>query len=270
MADRQLPGGIPRIRRARGFRLYDMQGRRYLDLFREGALLGHRGAGSLLAMKSALSQGLATALPSVWEKRLISAIARSFPRHQGVRLYSSPERALAAACRCLGGGPVSVHDPALGDDGSSPIGVWRPFLPPDDGARVLLPLMPLTVAGAPAPACFAGEVPREVPVSDMIPAFILAGALRGFAALALPAEGAGPLSNPAVERALDAAPGWTRAGPYVRAVFSAAEYPRVHAEFLHAGVLLHPGYPGPSVLPGDCSPGETRLLADLFTRIPGG
>jgi hypothetical protein len=113
-------------------------------------------------------------------------------------------------------------------------------------------------------------VPPAVPVSDTIPAFILAGALRGFSALVSSNDGASPLSNPAVEKALDAAPGWARVGPYVRAVFPEAEYPRVHAEFLRAGVLLHPGYPGPSVLPGDCSPGETRLLADLFRGVPGG
>ena len=45
---------------------------------------------------------------------------------------------------------------------------------------------------------------------------------------------------------------------------------QVHAELLAAGVLLSAGYPGPSVLPGECSPGETSLLADLFARIPGG
>jgi hypothetical protein len=130
--------------------------------------------------------------------------------------------------------------------------------------------MPVKVGEAPAPACFAGEVPRTVPVSDIIPAFILAGAVRGFASLSRSIDTGCPLSNPDLDKALDAAPGWARVGPYVRAVFPEAEYPKVHAEFLHAGVLLHPGYPGPSVLPGDCSPGETRLLAGLFTRIPGG
>jgi len=272
MRDRQLLQAIPRIRRARGFRLYDMQGRRYLDLFRDGAILGHRGAGSLTAMKSALSQGLAASLPSVWEKRLLAALVRSFPRYPEVRLYASRDRALEAACRCLGGGPIEMHDPALDGDpgGTVQAGFWRPFLPPAEGARVLLPQLPVRVGEAPAPACFAGDVPRAVPVSDTIPAFILAGALRGFAALSRSIGGGCPLSNPAVERALDAAPGWARTGPYVRAVFPEAEYPRVHAEFLRAGVLLHPGYPGPSVLPGDCSPGETRLLADLFTGIPGG
>jgi len=272
MPDNQLLTGIPVIRRARGFRLYDMKGRRYLDLFRDGALMGHRAAGSLTAMKSALSQGLAAALPSVWETRLISTLARSFPHYPQIRLYASSERALDAVSRCLGGRPAALHDPALDGDpvGSAPAGFWRPFLPPAAGVRVLLPLLPVRVGGAPAPACFAADVPRAVPVSDTIPAFILAGAVRGCAVLSRPNGDTDALSNPVVERALDAAPGWARVGPYVRAVFPREEYPRVHAEFLRAGVLLHPGYPGPSVLPGDCSPGETRLLADLFTGIPGG
>jgi glutamate-1-semialdehyde aminotransferase len=88
--------GVPRIRRARGYRLYDVQGKRYLDLFREGALLGHRGEAALTAMKSALSQGLATSLPSAWEGRLVAALAQMFPAYRSVRLYSSRERALEA------------------------------------------------------------------------------------------------------------------------------------------------------------------------------
>jgi len=275
MADSQLPQGIPRIRRARGFRIYDLQGRRYLDLFRDGALLGHRGAGSVTVMKSALSQGLGASLPSVWEKRLAAALVRAFPRYPEVRLYSSHERALEAVCRYLGG-PMRqpAHDPALhgAPRGSVPVVIWRPLLPiVAEDARALLPVLPLRVAGAPAPACFAETVPSTVPQSDTVPGFILAAALRSFAAIISPTEGEKGLpANLPVEKALDAAPGWSRTGPYVKAVFPESEYPRVHAEFLRAGVLLCPGYPGPSVLPGDCSPGESRLLADLFTGIPGG
>jgi hypothetical protein len=146
--------------------------------------------------------------------------------------------------------------------------MWRPFLPALAApARALLPVMPVRVGGAPAPACFAEPVPSGVPPSDTVPGFILAAALRGFASVISPAD---RLANPLVEKAVDAAHGWARTGPYVRALFPESEYARVHARFLEAGVLLSPGYPGPSVLPGDCSPGETRLLADLFTGIPGG
>jgi hypothetical protein len=234
--------------------------------------MGHRGNGSLTAMKSVLSQGLATALPSVWERRLISSLGRLFPRYSEIRLYASPDRALEAAQRFIGEGPAMLHDPALqaGPVGSVAAGFWRPLLPPPADFRVLLPLLPVRIAGAPAPVCFSADVPRTVPLSDTIPAFILAGAIRGFAAIVRCSEEGNPLSNPAVERALDSANGWARRGPYVHAVFPEQEYAGVHGGFLREGVLLHPAYPGPSVLPGECSPGETRLLVDLFTSFPGG
>ena len=260
---------MPRIRRARGFRIYDTQGRRSLDLYRDGALLGHRGAAALTAMKSVLSQGLATELPTVWEGRLAAALARMFPGYASVRLFSSRDRALEAISRFLGErvGQRDVGDPALGtvEEGVPAAALWRPFLPIPAGARVLLPVLPLTVCGAPAPACFPSGRAEDFPGSDPLPGFLCAGALRALSAVA-----AHPLSNPIVERALDGARGWARVGPYVRAVFPAADYARVHAEFLRAGVLLCPAHPGPSVLPGECSPGESRLLSELFADIPGG
>ena len=274
---------LPRIRRARGFRLYDVHGKRYLDLCRDGALLGHRGAAALTAVKSVLSQGLATALPSAWEARLVAALFRLLPDCRSVRLFSSRERALAAVSQLLGRriDSLEVHDPALDAPAPSPLlpALWRPFLPIPRDVAALLPVLPFTLCGAPAPACFPKDLAAGEVRSDTLPGFLLAGALHGLNALS---EEAGPprttgrprkkpyWGSRAVERALDAARGWKRSGPYVQAVFPAADYPRVHAEFLAAGVLLCAGYPGPSVLPGECSPGETSLLADLFARIPGG
>ncbi|HET6451525.1 MAG TPA: hypothetical protein VFI08_09445 [Spirochaetia bacterium] len=256
---------LPPIRRARGFRLYDVKGRRYLDLSREGALLGHRGEGTLTAMKSVLSQGLVAALPSIWEQRLAGALARQFPAYAEIRLYASPERARRAAARYVGDPGAVVADPALTTRSEETAAAyWRPFLPLPR-ARVLLPLLPVTVNGAPSPVCFDEEPRADVPPSDRVPGFILAAAVRGF--LALPSAS---LSLPRLERALDRAVGWARTGPYVRAVFPESDYASVHEEFLREGVLLAPGYPGPSVLPGDCSSGEAQALVDLFTRIPGG
>jgi hypothetical protein len=294
MRDRRLLEGIPRIRRARGFRLYDMEGRRYLDLYRDGALLGHRAAGVLTSMKSILSQGLTTALPTVWEGRLVSTIRSMLPGG-GVRLYASPENALDAAGRILGAALSweDVHDPAAAAEPGTPprAALWRPFLPSVAGAGVLLLQLPFTVCGAPMPVRFPDT--SDAPPSDLLPGFILAGAARGLAALQSPAaaqlrgssrkggirrrdggifepDPPAPSGVRALECAIDQARGWKRRGPYVIATFPEGDYPRVHAEFLSAGVLLFPGYPGPSVLPGECSPGENRLLADLFTRIPGG
>ena len=213
-SDPPLLGMVPPIRRARGFRLYDVRGRRYLDLFRDGALLGHREAGTLTAMKAVLSQGLASPLPSVWERRLLGVLARLFPAYPEVRLYASPDRARSAVRAWLGGdapGDGEVHDPARdGGPGGAAAAYWRPFLPAP-AARALLPLLPVRVGGCPSPVCFDAEVPPRVPCSDAIPGFVLAGALRGLAALgSLKPSGSCPLSTPALDRALDAAPGWLR------------------------------------------------------------
>jgi hypothetical protein len=264
---------LPRIHRARGFRLYDMQGRRYLDLYRDGALLGHRAASTVTVMKSVLSQGLATGLPSAWDGKVAAAIRLLFPGYPCVRLYSSPGRALEAARSFLGESAVSAWDPATAEkpEESPAVALGRLFLPLPAGARVLLPVLPFSLCGAPAPVCFPEEPSGEVPGSDLLPGFLLAGALRACAAFFPGCEAGLPvLGNGALDRALDAGRAWVRRGPYVRPAFASDDYPRVHAEFLHAGVLLCPGFPGPSVLPGDCSPGETRLLIDLFTGVPGG
>jgi hypothetical protein len=270
MPDR--PQGLPLVRRARGFRFYDTGGRRYLDLYRDGALLGHREAAAITVMKSVLSQGLAAGLPSPWEGRLAGAILRMFPGSAAVRLYASRERALQGASSFLGVHVTEPHDPALDPPPArAPSAAWwRPFLPPTPGASVLLLALPLTVCGAPVPVCFPAALPRDFPASDILPGFLLAGALRGLAGLSKAADAGSFLGSPALERVLDGAPGWRRSGPYVRAVCAATDYPRIHFEFLRAGVMLAPGYPGPSVLPGECTPGENKLLADLFARVPGG
>ena len=246
-----------------------------------GAILGHRGASVLAAMKNAFSQGLAARLPSVWEARLEAAVARMFPAYGAVRLYSSRQRALEAAGSALGMrlDPSEVFDPALAPFAAAPsaaataAALWRPFLPPGKGAggradrpaAVLLPVLPFSVCQAPSPACFLEELPEGAPGSDLVPGFLLAGALRALASLEH-----GTKRRDFAGLPLDGNRGWERVGPYVRPVFDRAEYPRVFAEFLRAGVLLSPEYPGPSILPGECSPGEEKLLAGLFARVPGG
>jgi hypothetical protein len=271
---------VPLIRRARGFRLYDRHGRRYLDLFRDGggALLGHRSGSAVSEMKSALSQGLVSGVPSVWEARLVRMIAGMFPGHATIRLFSSRAKALEAVSCWIGRrvDPSDVHDPALGGTPSAraSAALWRPWVPGSDsspGAEsfpVILPVLPLTVCGAPAPACFSGHPARPVPVSDRLPGFLLAGAFSGL--VELRGSRSSFAVSPVIVRAIDSSKGWARAGPYVRATFLPDAFAGVFRAFLDAGVLLAPAYPGPSILPGVCSPGEARLLAELFSSIPGG
>ena len=276
-----VPVAVPIIKRARGYRLYDRQGRRYLDLYRDGGgtLLGHRAGSTVTLMKSVLSQGLASAIPSVWESRLIKAIASLIPGHTIVRLFASRARALEAVSRFLGMRVElsDLNDPALTAGpglGLSRALLWRPFLPEPDPAVAaqipVLPILPLTICEAPAPVCFPDAQDGEVPASDRLPGFILAGASSALVWLRTGGEKHRFAPHDAIQRAIDRSSGWARIGPYVSVTCRVSEYAGVFAEFLRAGVLLSPSYPGPSILPGECSPGEAKLLAALFLRFPGG
>ena len=269
---------MPLIRRARGCRLYGLDGRRYLDLDQGGgrAILGHRHASAVTAMKNALSEGLDSRLPSLYEGRLLKALARAFPGFQAFRLFSSEARALAFVSRVLGVplAAADVHDPAVdpAPDRQPRAVRWRPWLPEGsapllDGAEALLPVLPVGLGEAPSVACFRAALPAGLPAGDPLPGFLLAGAVRGLESLS--AERGDRELEP-VRRALDGSCRWQRRGVYVRAVFDGASYPDVVTEFLAGGILLAPGFPGPSILPGECSPGEAVRLAALFQQIPGG
>jgi hypothetical protein len=269
MREESLLGEVPRIRRARGWRLYDVDGRRILDLWQAGgeAVLGHRPDRAGAALKAALDRGLTAALPTAWQARLLAALASRFPAYRSFRLYATRERAFEAASRVLGTAvtPDRVADPGLGTDGAGQVGLWRPFLGGDPAWPVVVPVLPFTLGGSPSAACFRDELPEGAEPSDSVSAVAAIAALRGLAGLA-----AGRPHDPFGPRDLDGCPAWERRGPYLGPAFAADAYPRVFRAFLAHGVLLSPRYPGPSILPGEASEGERRLVASLFHSIPGG
>jgi hypothetical protein len=269
MAERSLWDELPRIRRARGYRLYDTAGRRYLDLWQAdgGAILGHRGAGMVTAVKAALDRGLAAPLPTAWEHRLLAALGARFPAYRSFRLFVTRERALQAAGRALGA-PVDeedVADPALGSKGDGRVGRWRPFLPDEPSWPVVLPVLPCTLGGSPSVVGFRDALSDDEAPSDPVAGVAAVASLRGLAGLARAMR-----EDPFDTRDLAGAPGWERRGPYVAPALPAAAYPAVFRAFLARGVLLSPGYRGPSILPGEASAGERRLVVSLFHSIPGG
>ncbi len=279
MADRPAPSaaaaearGLKTLlfARARGFRLYDTAGRRYLDLWLAGgeALLGHRCPRATRAVSAALSHGLAAGLPTPWVRRLERELERWFPERRSFRVYATRDRALAAATRWVGM-RAEPPDPAVGPVARScPASLWRPLLPegrnPGAGVEVVIPVLPWTLGGSPAAACFASRLaPGEEP-SDPAPAVAVAGAVHVLGGLRQAGR-----EDPFGDLALAAAPGWARSGPYVVATFAPELWDKVVARFLAAGVLLPPRYPGPAILPAEASPGERRLIAGLFRTIPG-
>jgi hypothetical protein len=273
MADGALLGGLPPVRRARGFHLYTHQGRRYLDLFQDdgAAILGHRPPGAVREMKDALSRGLAAGLPSVYERRLDKEVRRLLPGCAAVLAYPGAEAALRAVSLFLGRplGLADVRDPALCPEAAD-LAWWRPFLPgqgaPD--SAVLLPVLPVAGTRGPLAVCFPSAPPAEASPARPVPGYLLAAMLRGLADLSAAVRD--ERVSGAVDGAIAGSRAWRRRGPYVTALFEPSRYPAVFRAFLDAGVLLSPAFPGPSILPAEATEGERAALARLFGSTPGG
>ena len=268
-----LASTIPPLRRARGYRLYDHRGRRYLDLWQNGghSLLGHRGLHLMSLLKNLMSRGLLADLPALQARHLEKALAARLAGYSWVRLTRTAGEALALASRFLGRevSLAEVFDPALDPlPGSAVVARWRPLLDyPVPGAsrpRVLLPVLPFAAAGAPAAACFDAEPPADFPASEPLSPVLLAGAARCLYDLARYR-----LPEWYREDLLASARGWAQRGVYLRADCGPERYPAVFRAFHEAGVLLNPRYPGPSILPAEASPGELAKMIRLFRENPG-
>jgi hypothetical protein len=260
---------LPRIKRARGYRLYDFGGRRYLDLYQQGggAVLGHGRAGVMKDVKNVLSRGLASSLASEHAGRFEKALRRLFPAYGTVRFFTCIHNCLDAVSAFLGEGigVEEIFDPGLGlAFRDQPVSYWRPFLPPgsEGSPEVMIPILPFTGAGVTA-ACFRSDSADSISPSNAVPPYLLAGALRGLADLSGFSRG-----DTGLERAIHGARGWRLTGPYLSSLSEESGYGEIFNSFLQGGVILSPTHPGPSILPAETSPEEARLLRGLF--IPKG
>jgi hypothetical protein len=266
---------IPPLRRARGYRLYDYQGRRYLDLWQGGgrALLGHRSFRLTHLLKDVIARGLLADLPSPYGRRLERALAGLLPAYPQVRIASCLPAALGLAGRFLGREvrEEEIPDPALdpvAGGSAAEVAWWRPLLAEDRAAgpapRVLLPVLPFAASGAPVAVCFSASLPVDFPPSETVSPVLLAGATRCLYDLRR-------YRWPEWYRddLLQGAAGWSQRGIYLRALCPAARYGEIFAAFLQRGVLLNPHWPGPSILPGEASAGELAKMIQLFREYPG-
>lgn len=271
---------VPPIKRARGYRLYDYGGRRYLDLWQNGgsAILGHRFENLTRELKSVLSRGLIFDLPSIYRRRLIRELQKRYSGFNAIHICSTFEQALLILSRVLGQNITGrdISDPAKGESG--PVVYDRPFLgsktvglkPLDSDAietesstmRALLPIVPFRISASPVILCLREEVPDKEEVSVISP-LVLAGALRSIHSLSRfipPPWFADPLFDDSAE--------WIQRGPYVIPRFESELYSQVFRHFLSEGILLSPCYEEPSILPGEASEGELKKMVRLFSENP--
>jgi len=265
---------IPKIKRTRGYRLYDYKGRRYLDCFQNNgaAVLGHRPEKLLRNIKNTLSRGLLYDLPSVYNDRLLRLLVERFPDYSVFRIRRSLERALADAESIMGGSlsEKDIADPVMhtGGSGKQSCGVafWRPFTDKRfyGKFRVIIPLIPFSLGGTPVITCFKDESAENLPGSDIISPALLVGAVHSLYRLAsyrLP-----EWLDLSLPKSFNI---WKREGIYLKALCSTDEYKNVFNLFLAEGVLISPLYPGPTIIPLELSEGEKKKLIELFMGVNG-
>ncbi|MBN2531437.1 MAG: aminotransferase class III-fold pyridoxal phosphate-dependent enzyme [Spirochaetales bacterium] len=254
---------IPVIKRARGYRLYDKNGNRIIDLYQNNghALLGHRASRLTSVLKNIISKGLIFDVPSIYTYRLKKAVKQLVPGTGTVCLAGSLDHGLKIISDALKVRATvdDIVDPLWGKK-KGRITVWRPFTRDDpDSVPVIIPVLPFSIAGAPVIICLKKEYKNPPEHTTMISPFILAGSVRAVYDL-------GYYRKPdwLKDDILKGAKKWEQKGIYIIARMKEEEYQSAFKDFLKAGVLLSPHYPGPSIFPAELSHGELQKILHLF------
>ncbi len=82
---------IPKIKRARGYRLYTDKNRRLLDLYCDSgkAFMGHRAGNLSKTLKAAIDKGVLADYNSIYEIRYRNALKKTFPSYKYFYLIDS-------------------------------------------------------------------------------------------------------------------------------------------------------------------------------------
>lgn len=266
---------LPPIRRTRGNRLYTAGGERLLDLWLDDGrgILGERDRATRTQAANAGDKGLTRPYPGLYDGRFTKAIGSTWYQFSVVRLFSSEERTLEAACRVLGyQAPIvdtarSASTPAIG---AVSLAIARPFIAMPACFDLAMPRLPCPRPYA--PCCLMARkdsqaaLALEAETGDILPAQALFAAARGLASLDAAAKDgyAEPLWQK-FDRRLGAF--FERSGPYLFATVEPSRYEGFFKAALAGGALIAPRHDGVSIVPPDFDDGELLMLASSLERF---
>jgi len=293
MSEGNVSGGIaalPPIKRARLWRLYAQDGRRFLDLCQDGgrAVLGAKPGRIHTSAKAAIDQGLTRPLPSIWTGRLEKELKRRYPEHREIRLYANEEEARRALTQTLSANAAfsrpdappreaasPLFDPCRVRDTKAPASIpsespfclfGRPFAnylaaPPRTPDAILV-CLPCPQAFSPGILLFASPtLSRFATAGSLVAPLLARSALEALCALDRYIESIGEAYWKRADRSL--ASFFERRGPWLFPRIEREKYPALFEKALAKGVLLSEDYEQPSILPGDFDDGELAPLAKL-------
>ncbi len=256
---------IPPIKRARGYRIYDYKGRRYLDLYQNNgcSILGHRNHQIHKLMKNIISYGLVNDLPSIYNKRIKKVLAETFKQYKSFYIFNSMEQAKEMisehTCKIIN----EISDPLLNN--INEVSFYRPFLPENIykelflKARILIPIFPFSIGGSPVIVCLKDISEKElaIPVSPLI----LAGTLNSIYSLK-------KTNLPEWQKEININNKyWIQKGIYIIPKVERELYEKIFLFFLNNGILISPEYNKPSILPCEASDGEIKKMVGIFNNI---
>ena len=258
---------LPPIRRARFWRLYAEDGKRFLDFWMDGArsILGAKGTGLGTTAKAAIDTGLTRPFPSIREGRLERALLKKYPAYAAVRLFRDEGRAVATAAAFLPPGEDLATLMPFAEHYAAAVGAAAAVTADLAMPRVAMPRLPCPVTFAPAALLFRDAQAALAVPGDLVPPLALACAHRALTEFDRFAVDYAESFWRKADRRLG--PCFERHGPYLRlrphlaAPGDTAGYGRLFAAALGAGVLLSPDPDQPSILPGDFDDGELAKLA---------
>ncbi len=273
---------LPEFRRAREYRLYTGDGRRYLDLWADDghAVGGHRSGRWRETLSNKLSRGLALPLPGPEADKLRRAVrtwlsleavsedVRVSTNERPVYLFRdevSRARALLSLVPEL-----RVRDPLNSEPGEASSGVIvRAFsCPRSRPDEWILPVLPLP--GAFAPCCLVGPAGagNDLRVTeDLLAPAILAAAARAVYDVCRMFRSASH-GGEALARRLSATGVWASRGPWLVPSIGGDEaaYDRLFFEHANRSIIVNPAAGAPSVVPAVMSKGEKGRILEAAER----
>jgi hypothetical protein len=259
---------LPTIRRARGWRLYGLDGARYLDLYSEGGktILGRKNAGMGSLAKACIDSGLVSEFPSVWTARLVKAIRAWLPAYDKVFFFPTAAEARAALASALGSRPAADMrtEKAFGeylrnsseDDSSAKSG--EPAL-----AELPLPALwsfgIILVSGSGDTSL--NEKLKTLAGPDRVPAIKMALAVKALAELSAFSTSYNEKLWLRMDPYIDGL--FSRSGPWLYPAYAESSHARVFQECLEKGILISPEFSRPSLVPGEFDSGELSCLRTI-------
>ncbi|MCX7027525.1 MAG: hypothetical protein NT061_08605 [Spirochaetes bacterium] len=245
-----LLAGLPRIRRARGWRLYGEDGRRFLDLWADAGrtVTGRRTGSQGRLAKELLDRGLVSDFPSFWEKRLLKELASWLPHYSAFRFYPTESEVLSI---------LGCPESSLGRE--RPFGSYLGDGSKADLAFVTLPLASawfFTVLAAKKDVSLAG-LPSPAPQATIK----LALGTRALAEFREFEHEVGEHHWSRLDKQITGL--FERKGPWLIPSYAERAHTEVFEACLAAGLLISPLYSEPSFIPGEFDEGEVAPLRKL-------